>query len=92
MRLGMYRALVKGYLTGIGDAVNDSELGMLHVGAKLITMNMGLRFLADYLNGDRYYRIERERHNLDRCRTQIALIRSMEDQESAMVQAAEDLA
>jgi hypothetical protein len=39
---------------------------------------MGLRFLTDYLEGDHYYRVSRSGHNLDRCRNQIALIRSMD--------------
>jgi hypothetical protein len=48
-------------------------------------MLMAIRFLTDHLEGDRYYRIARSSHNLDRCRTQIALIRSMDDRWEEMV-------
>ena len=43
-----------------------------------MTIECGIRFLTDYLNGDKYFSIEREKHNLDRCRTQFKLVESME--------------
>ena len=48
------------------------------MGAKLMTMECGMRFLTDYLSGDTYFRIHRPNHNLDRCRTQFALAADME--------------
>lgn len=48
------------------------------MGAKLMTLECGIRFLADYLNGDVYFRIHRPEHNLDRCRTQFKLVADME--------------
>ena len=51
---------------------------MLPVGARLMTLECGMRFLTDYLEGDTYFRIHREKHNLDRCRTQFKLVADME--------------
>ena len=49
------------------------------MGAKLMTFECGVRFLTDYLEGDTYFRIHREKHNLDRCRTQFKLVSDMEN-------------
>ena len=49
------------------------------MGAKLMTLECGMRFLADHLNGDKYFRVHRENHNLDRARTQFTLVRRMEE-------------
>ena len=51
---------------------------------KLITFEIGIRFLTDYLSGDTYFRTQRPGHNLDRCRTQFALVESIEAQEDEM--------
>ena len=51
-------------------------------GARIITLENAVRFLTDYLNGDTYYHIERPDHNLDRTRTQMALVREMEKNDS----------
>ncbi len=73
-----YEVFVKGYLKGCRGSLTKKELAMLPVGAKLMTLECGIRFLTDYLSGDTYFRIHRERHNLDRCRTQFALVADME--------------
>ena len=62
----------------MNPALND------YFGAKLMTLECGMRFLADYLNGDKYFRIHRPGHNLDRAHTQFALVRSMEENWDAM--------
>jgi hypothetical protein len=49
-----------------------------------MTFECGIRFLTDYLQGDTYFKIHREGHNLDRCRTQFALVKSIEDQNDAL--------
>ena len=51
---------------------------MLPYGAKMMTLECGMRFLADYLEGDVYFHVSRDGHNLDRCRTQLALVADME--------------
>ena len=53
-------------------------------GAKLMTLECGIRFLTDYLEGDHYFHTQRDGQNLDRCRTQFKLVRDMEEQWSAM--------
>lgn len=76
--LNLYELYVKGYLTGCRGSLTEKELSLLPMGAKLMTMECGIRFLTDYLSGDTYFRIHRPDHNLDRCRTQFALAADME--------------
>jgi len=76
--LELYELYTKGYLEGCNGSLTDKEIDMLSMGAKLMTMECGMRFLTDYLKGDTYFRIHREGHNLDRCRTQLKLVEDME--------------
>jgi len=78
-----YRAYKDGFLEACG-ALNPCEIEHLPHGAKMMTLECGLRFLTDYLNGDTYFKISREGHNLDRCRTQFKLVGDMEKQWEAM--------
>ena len=55
------------------------ECELLAFSAQLLTLECGMRFLTDYLNGDTYFRIHREHHNLDRCRTQLKLVADIEE-------------
>jgi hypothetical protein len=84
MMLPMYEALVRGYLSTAGQFLNDVEKRHLAFAGKLITFEIGIRFLADFLAGDVYFKVHRDGHNLDRCRTQFKLIESIEEQEAAM--------
>ena len=83
-QLPMFEALARGYLAGAGHFLTADETAHLAFAGKLITMETGMRFLTDYLEGDVYFRTHREGHNLDRCRTQIALVREMERHMPAM--------
>ena len=85
MRMPMFEALVEGYLDSAGDFINDVEVDHLAFSGKLITLEIGIRFLTDYLEGDVYFKTYREHHNLDRCRTQLMLVKRIEEQEEAMV-------
>lgn len=76
--LHLYEVYVKGFIEGCGGALTETELDMLPWGALLMTFENGIRFLTDYLDGDHYFRIHREGHNLDRCRTQLKLVSDME--------------
>jgi hypothetical protein len=58
----------------------------------LITFEVGIRFLADYLAGDTYFKIHRDGHNLDRCRTQFRLVESIARQEEKMNRLVESIA
>ena len=68
----------KGYLEGCGGSLTRREVETLPMGAKLMTYECGIRFLADYLEGDVYFKIHRDGHNLDRARTQFKLVADME--------------
>ena len=78
MRLDLYNIYVKGYLEELGESITPLEKELLPVGAKLMTLECGVRFLTDYLEGDVYFRIHYEKQNLDRTRTQFKLVSDME--------------
>ena len=84
MLMPMYQALLRGYLAAAGHFLNRVERQHLAFAGKLITLEIGLRFLTDFLMGDVYFKVHREAHNLDRCRTQFKLVESIESQEPAM--------
>ncbi len=83
-RLEFFDALVGGYLDSAGSFLNAVEVAHLAFAGRLITFEIGLRFLTDHLDGDVYFKIKRPGHNLDRARNQFALVRSMERQQAAM--------
>ena len=76
--LNLYEIFTRGFLTGAQGALTEGELEYLPWGAKLMTLECGMRFLTDYLDGDHYFRIAYPEHNLDRCRTQFKLVADME--------------
>lgn len=78
-----YKAYLKGYYETFPD-MTDAERKSLPIGSKMMTLECGVRFLTDYLVGDVYFGIHRPEHNLDRCRTQFALVADMERQWDAM--------
>jgi len=75
-----YKSILEGYLTHAKKILIQKEKDLLAESGRYMTQIMGLRFLTDYLNGDKYYRTSRPDHNLDRCRVQIALIKSMDSE------------
>lgn len=84
MQMPMFEGLVEGYLDAASGFLNGQECALLVDSAKLLTFEVGIRFLTDFLQGDTYFKIARPGHNLDRCRTQLKLVERMEDQEKAM--------
>lgn len=84
MQMPMFRRLAEGYLSAASDFLSRAEKSFIAFSGKLITFEIGLRFLTDFLSGDTYFRIHRPAHNLDRCRTQFKLVDSIERQEDAM--------
>lgn len=78
LSLPLFEIYTKGFLEGCEGSLTPKEIEMLPMGAKLMTLECGLRFLTDYLQGDTYFKIQREKHNLERCRTQFALVADME--------------
>lgn len=77
--LQLYRAYVKGIIEGCGSVMTKRERELLPEGALVMTYECGLRFLTDYLQGDVYFKTDHPTHNLERCRTQFALLNDMTD-------------
>ena len=84
MRLSMFEAIVRGYLSSAGGFLTKEEKQYLVFSGKLMTFEQGIRFLTDFLSGDAYYKVHRKEQNLDRCRTQFKLMDSIERQEAEM--------
>lgn len=76
--LEFFEAFTKGFLEGTDGSLTENEIIMLPMGAKVITLEQGIRFLTDYLDGDVYYKTSYEEQNLDRTRTQLKLVRDLE--------------
>ena len=76
----LFAAYTAAFLEGTAGSLTGEEISYLPWGAKLMTLECGIRFLTDYLEGDVYFHISREKHNLDRCRTQFKLVSDMEAQ------------
>ena len=77
--LHLYEVFAKGYLSTAGASMSSAEKKSLAWGAKLMTLECGIRFLTDYLEGDHYFHTARPGHNLDRARTQFTLVHQMEE-------------
>ena len=78
MSMRLFEAFTDGYLSTCGGSLTQAELLHLRDGVKMMMLECGLRFLTDYLAGDTYFRIHREKHNLDRARTQFKLVTEAE--------------
>ncbi len=90
--LNLFDIYTKGFLDSCGKSLSKKEIEMLPTGAKMMTFECGIRFLADYLQGDVYFRISRDKQNLDRCRTQFKLVAEMEQKMDEMNQIVEKYA
>ena len=84
MQFPLFEALVRGYLASASGFLTHEEKAHLPVCGKVIAYEQGVRFLADYLAGDVYYKVDSPLQNLHRCRTQFKLVESIEQQERAM--------
>ena len=90
MDLTLFRACADGYLSACPD-LTPLERQLLPMGAKLMTLECGVRFLTDYLDGDHYFSVAHPTHNLDRCRTQFKLVSDMESKWAQMQDIMESL-
>lgn len=72
-----FEAFTRGFLSAVGQALSENEKNTLALGAVTMTVECGMRFLTDYLDGDKYFKISREEQNLDRARCQLALAEDM---------------
>ena len=82
--LSLFEAYTDGFLAAAGTALSETELASLSKGAILMTFEVGIRFLADFLNGDVYFRTAYPTHNLDRARNQFKLVEEMEQKQQEM--------
>ena len=80
----IFEAVVRGYLESTECLLNAKERETLHLVPQVITFELGLRFLSDYLDGDQYFKTKYPNHNLDRARLQFELLRSMENYSDKM--------
>jgi Ser/Thr protein kinase RdoA (MazF antagonist) len=80
----LYQAICDGYMKEFGERLTSRERDLLHVAPRVLALILGVRFLTDFLQGDTYFRIHRPEHNLDRARTQFAVVRAMERAEAQM--------
>ena len=90
--LDLFRVYAKGFLEGCNGSLTEAEIELLPAGAMMMTLECGMRFLTDHLQGDVYFRIHRENHNLDRARNQFALVADMEKKLPEMKQIVKELA
>ena len=88
----LYKRYTRGYLEGAKGGLTQTELEYLPWGAKLMTLECGIRFLTDYLDGDNYFHIHYPEQNLDRCRTQFKLVADMEAQWDEMHEIVKEIA
>lgn len=87
--LEKYKSFAEGFLGEVGECLTKREIELLPESVIIMTYECGIRFLADYLNGDVYFKIHRENHNLDRARTQLKLVADMETKLDEMHRIAE---
>lgn len=90
--LDLFKAYTRGFLEGSKSILTQAELENLAWGARVITLEQGIRFLTDYINGDTYYPVTHETHNLERAKVQMKLVQEMEEQWDEMVSAVNEIA
>jgi Ser/Thr protein kinase RdoA (MazF antagonist) len=78
----LFRALVSGYLEAAHSFLRPVEVELMALAARLVTLTIGMRFLADFLAGDRYFKVKRPLHNLERARVQLRMVEDMERQQA----------
>ena len=79
LNLELFKAYTDGFMSEVIDIITEEELELMAESIKIITLELGIRFLNDYINGDTYFKIDYEKHNLDRAINQLALVSNIED-------------
>lgn len=87
--LQVYDCFTRGYLEAVGELLTSLEVEQLAFSAQLMTLECGIRFLTDYLQGDIYFKTQRKNQNLDRCRVQFRMVQDMEERYDEMVRVVE---
>ncbi len=83
--LELFEQFTRGYLEVLGKTMTPREIELMPLAGQIITLECGMRFLTDFLNGDTYFRIHRPDHNLDRTRAQFRLVEDMEQNYDRMM-------
>ena len=78
VNLELFEAYTKGYLSEMAPYITYEEVSLMAESIRIITLELAIRFLNDYINGDTYFKTNYEKHNLDRARNQIALVKDIE--------------
>ncbi len=86
LRLDLFEEYTKGFLAGVGENITAKEIELLPMSAFILTYELVLRFLGDYLNGDVYFQTHRDKHNLERARTQLTLALDIKEKLPAMAE------
>ena len=86
-----FRSFAKGYLSEMGKVLTPKEIELLPMSVWLMTYECGVRFLADHLNGDVYFKIHRENHNLDRARNQFKLCKEIIEKKEELAKIVKEL-
>ncbi len=89
--IDLFRAYAEGFCSALGDSMTDRERELLPYSAYLMTIECGMRFLTDYIDGDTYFATKYPDHNLVRCRTQLKLAREMQEQENEMARIIDEI-
>ena len=84
--INRFEAFTKGFLSEVKDIITEEEIKLLPLGLWMMTYENAIRFLADYLNGDVYFSVDKdiENHNLIRAKTQMELLKQIEEKEDEM--------
>lgn len=90
LSLEYFKAYVEGYLEAAGKSLTENEINYLPFSAKLLTLECGIRFLGDFINGDVYFKTEYPEHNLVRARTQFKLVEDIEAKYAEMMRIVDD--
>lgn len=89
--LEKFRAYTQGFIDSARDSLTEKEIELLPFSIKLMTYECGIRFLGDHIDGDTYFKIHRENHNLDRCRTQFKLVADIEKKYDEMMKIVKEI-
>lgn len=89
--LNLFECFTRGFIEEMADTLTPDEIRLMPLSARLMTLECGIRFLGDYINGDVYFRTAYSEHNLDRARTQFKLVYDMEQKQSEMDRIVSDI-
>ncbi|WP_063380237.1 phosphotransferase enzyme family protein [Pseudoalteromonas luteoviolacea] len=84
VRINIFEAIVTGYISAVADKLTEAEKRSFILGAKVMPLMIGIRFLTDYLDGDNYFAVKHDMHNLERARNQFALYKDIVNKEAQL--------